>query len=150
MSIFLFPIFTVLLRPVEHGLFSVRVGLGKVVIFAHGSYLWISICQKRKIWYSDTARWELFKNIAINSQVSTICWRGHFLSKNWKSVYYFQRAITLGRKQISQFCFQFFGELNFWWKPNALALWGAASVKRKFFGFFAILNCDVISQNVDV
>ena len=43
MSIFLFPIVTVLLRPVEHGLFRVCVGLGEGVIFTHGSYLWISI-----------------------------------------------------------------------------------------------------------
>ena len=38
----------------------------------------------------------------VTSRFPKFFWRLHFLWKNWKSIYYFQRAITLDRNKIFQ------------------------------------------------
>ena len=95
-----------------------------------------------------------------SSQVPRILLTWNYFCKNWISIDYFQRDITLCRDKMSQLCFRilrvgrkgfYMAGIYFSWKPNAEPLWSAKYSKNNVFKFWrTIFNYDVINQNAYV
>lgn len=95
-----------------------------------------------------------------SSQVPRILLTWNYFCKNWISIDYFQRDITLCRSKMSQLCFRilrvgrkgfYMAGIYFSWKPNAEPLWSAKYSKNNVFKFWrTIFNYDVINQNAYV